>query len=365
MVIRLALLLVFGVSSCTLLGQGSSVESAFGPLPSDPSDALTIVSYNVQNLFDDRSSGREYEEFDPERSSWNGKKYLQRLANLHRTVKSIWEGGPDILVFNEIEGPQILADLHELYLYRLGYRYSASTADQFSPIQTGILSKIPILSTRTHTPQAGERLYRSVLEVEFGQEESRFVLFACHWKSKSGGSLEETEIGRRAAAEAIRRRIEVLHRQDPDLELIVAGDLNSRWNESAFAPDYPTGLVLWNAGEDSKDPNESSLFVSGERGLPSDDQAVLYTPWPDYLRAAGLQADLPRGSYVYQGNWLTIDHILTNRAAIEPPGLEFVRFSPVSLPHLRDSQARPRAYRSSGGYGYSDHFPVLGVFDWP
>lgn len=357
---RSQVLLALGIllcQACALLGTGA--DHVMGPAAGDPRSTLSLAVYNPYNIFDDQEDGGEYQEFKPS-STWTSRKYLDRLGRLNRIISATWEGGPDVLVFVEVEGPRVIQDLHELYLYRLGYRYSAITSDAQSSIQTAVISKLEIHSVQSHTPLARDRLLRSILELDIGEGDRRFRLLATHWKSKVGEPGHVTELDRRAAAALIRRRIARLEEADPGVNIIVAGDLNLSWNESALVSDYPTALRLWD-GEPGRD---DSLDIIMSLPYPEGQAMLLYSPWPDYLGSLGPDSGRPRGSYFYQGNWLTLDHILLNRAAAEEGGLAYHRFEVVDLDFLLTQEGRPYGYNIRSGFGYSDHLPVLAVFRW-
>jgi len=49
---------------------------------------ITIVSYNVHNLFDADESGKEYPEFKPSKGKWSKELYAKRLVNTADAVSS-------------------------------------------------------------------------------------------------------------------------------------------------------------------------------------------------------------------------------------------------------------------------------------
>jgi hypothetical protein len=59
---------------------------------------------------------------------------------------------------------------------------------------------------------------------------NNFTLFNNHWKS--GASSPEMELHRIQNAEVLRNRIDELVREDPKIDLLVGGDLNSHYNQS-------------------------------------------------------------------------------------------------------------------------------------
>ena len=74
----------------------------------DRAAALTIMSYNVENLFDDVRDGTEYREFDPGRGAWNTESFQLRIKALSEVVRKAVPGGPDILLLQEVENENAL-----------------------------------------------------------------------------------------------------------------------------------------------------------------------------------------------------------------------------------------------------------------
>jgi len=338
----LLIILVLLLSGCTT---GCDLFSSFKPR------ILTLATYNLHNLFDDRVDGNEYPEFSPDSPGWNTRKYLERLGRLNKVITSL--GGPDILILTEIEGQGVIDDLHRLYLAQVGYIASAVTQDTESPIQTAILSKFPLSEVRTHTPQVGAAQFRSILEVVVKVNERSLRVFANHWKSKFGDEEGSSEIGRLAAARAIIQRLEALgySENSSSLPVILAGDFNSQWNERKNYPLGPApGLFVLEGPDEPLPPGVLGLTPSWEVLNSRPDEPIFFTPWP------GASA---RGSYLYAGNWETIDHFFLDRKSFEGESFRFVGFSVEAFEFLVDSTGVPRGYSPRNGEGYSDHLPLL------
>lgn len=172
--------------------------------------------------FDGEDNGFEYKEFQ-ESSSWSQEKYLGRINTISAAISGIGSL-PDIILLQEIESLKILEDL-ALSLDN-GYSWSHFAGNEGSALGVGILSRIELSDSMVHSITVGaETVPRPVLETRVDAGDGAFVIFTCHWKSKLGGD-NATERLRRASARIILRRIHELWKDEPELGIIVAGDLN-------------------------------------------------------------------------------------------------------------------------------------------
>jgi hypothetical protein len=298
------------------------------------------------------------------------------------------EGGPDIIVFNEIEldrtpessikdydawldsvkgrkladllaGPVVpgaLAGLPaEAWLLKACYDadlkgYHVAMSDEKPgayedgrelAVRNVIFSRFPITATRTHpTPNA-----RAILEATLDVDGCPLTVFANHWKS--GASDIETETVRVKNARTLRARLDKIFAADPNADVIVAGDLNSHYNQKRrYRAMKTTGIndVLGAQG------NELALRGKG---------ADLYNPW----------FELPsnhRGSDIYKEEWGTLMHLILSRGLYDQNGIQYEdnSFAVMKIPGLNaDIFGRPiRWSRSKTPGGFSDHFPILARF---
>lgn len=338
----------------TALCTGTFLLCVSCPLEGDAgSGELSLITWNVQNLFDDSADGSEYPDYRPS-SGWSRDDYRGRLTAAAELLRLAPKGGADIVLLQEIEHQGVLEDLCRFYLEDLSYDYRAASGQDGSAVQLGVLSRYPILSAasravyREHAPPL-----RPVLELSFALPgEQVLTVFLCHWKSKAGGA-RESEPYRMAAAQLIRRRIAELNQGDPDRPVLVAGDLNESWKEQELtAGSYPTALRF----SDTSDPvglEDPGLWICSRKGDAGSwgEGMPLYSSWP----GAGDGC----GSYRYQGVWEQIDHLLFSRHFFDGVGVELEKFQCMDQGPWTDGQGYPLAYRRSDGSGYSDHLPLL------
>lgn len=325
--------------------------------------AINIVSYNVHNLFDAEESGNEYPEFKPSKGTWTKELYAKRLDNTVHAVKSFAAGGrladqhtnvPDILCLQEIENQKVLADLAE-HFGRGIYRYWAIGGPQDGIIHTGILSRFPIVTLRTHSvcDAWGFGPMRDILEAELQcGDMGSIVVFVCHWKSKMEGS-KETEPARQAAAALLVDRLHSLQAERPDLPVVVCGDFNESPDEYIRVQRaYPTAIMLDGAGAGPPASEGEPLRVSDSWDVlasPSADpeKVILYNVWTEQ----------PDGfSIAYQDAREQFDSFFINAPCHDGQGIEFKGFRVADDPELVSEDGTPFVWR--GSQGFSDHLPV-------
>jgi endonuclease/exonuclease/phosphatase family metal-dependent hydrolase len=320
-------------------------------------DSLTLVSYNVQNLFDGEHTGAEYAGFTPE-SGWDGERYYTRLTRLAHVLTRLAAPRADVIVLQEVENHRIISDLvHDFLRHR--YTVVAGAWDQ-GPNRVYILSRLPVRSCRAHgsvgvavRPEGGAARVlwsdRAMVDVELAAPFGTLRLLGCHWKSQSGGE-RETEPRRQAAAALLRASLD----QRAALPLIIAGDLNEDVDEyDQHAGAWPTALMP--AGRTSGGPDwiAGALLVTdrpeaaGWRGATP----VFYSPW--YAAEAA-------GSYRHGGQWERLDQALFLPPADESAkALRWeVKLRVVDHPELLGGDG-PRRYDPRSGSGYSDHLPIV------
>lgn len=311
------------------------------PVPDAGGDTeITLVTYNAQTFFDSVTEGSEFREF--RKADWNEGLYRTRLERLAGTLSAaaaipdteekpaasglteflqslrrFAAAGrklPDIAVLQEIENEEVLRDLTAFLPVPDFYPHILFVpAGKGSAFSTGILSVFPVASCTIHSIQdkSGVSL-RPAAEVLLETGSGPLVLFAVHWKSKSGNNGSR---GIRAAQEEVlAARIRVLQRMKPDVPFLVCGDFNQQ-------------------------PEEFTQLRS------------LRCAW-DFLPAGA-------GTYFWRGNWEKIDNIFVS--AHFTPGLESGanRFRIAGDGGLQDRDGAPYAFRIHTGQGFSDHLPLV------
>lgn len=159
---RAALLLVFAITGCT-----TALKR-----PADPSQEVTVMSYNLENLFDTLpDEGREDATFIAKRfkgnpahrltcaknstpyrmrecleKDWNEKILEKKMERLATVILGVNGGrGPDILITVETENIRVLKMLNEKYLKPAGYgSVVLIEGPDLRGIDIGMLSRFPV-----------------------------------------------------------------------------------------------------------------------------------------------------------------------------------------------------------------------------
>lgn len=315
--------------------------------------SVSILSYNVHNLFDARDSGGEYPDFSVKAGRWNEAKYKARLAALARVVEAAGPAtkGPDVLCLVEVETQAILEDLRAGSLAGSGYVSSALVQAPGQAVSCGILSRFPVKELRAHGLKAGLRPGRYILEARLDLGTVELVVFVNHWKSRIEGP-EATEGERRESAALLADRLASLLAADPGLEVLACGDFNEGPDEYARKGEaWPTALMPASMAA-AAGPGPACIYVAEEKsgaGLLPGGRLCLYSPW------AGSSA----WSYIHGGEKERLDGFLLGPGLLDGAGLCLAGFRSLELDFLLDAEGRPLAYSPSTGQGFSDHLPLL------
>jgi len=341
------LFVVLTLSCCVVSGQEKAGETG----------QFSIMTWNINNLFDGNDDGNEYAEF-LQSSGWSDEKYKGRLNSISAAIGTL-SSLPDIIILQEVESLLVMEGLSNS-LPR-GYSWSHFANNPGSAIGLGILSRHPLLETRAHSVTIGEDTSpRPVLEARVNVRDEEIVIFANHWKSKIGGEVE-TENARRASARTILRRCREIREEEKHTGIIIAGDLNINHDDffrrgmnqiCALLPDDLRSVKLL----DSLSITEQKDFIvinGNKPPLPVNfpkETIVFYSPWMN---------ELENGSYYYKGNWETIDHFLVCGEFFNDAGWEYRKTIIIDFEPFAGSGLVPVQYNPRTGNGLSDHFPLL------
>ena len=362
------------VGSCNISGEEENKK--------DDPNSIAIMTWNMQALFDGNDDGNEYDEYRAS-AGWSAEKYRGRITVISKVINGM-NTIPDIIAVQEVESAVVMEDL-AASLSGHKYKWTHFGINPDMSLGIGIISRFPIEKSKVHSITIdGDTTPRPVLEVRIKTEKSMnepalndqgsLVIFVCHWKSKLGDEIL-TENTRRASARIILRRIRELAQEEPDIPVIVLGDLNENHDEfyrkngeiiCALLPDDPhsaelTGFYGSLEYDDVMSAELQQDFIILSKLKPpkaryfSGKPLTLYTPWT---------VELENGSYYYKNNWETIDHFLLSSELFNGKGWEFDDCSVVDYSPFGSSSGRPFAYNPRTGSGISDHLPLLLFLKW-
>jgi len=325
---------------------------------SSEAETLRLMTWNVHNLFDGEDNGYEYDEF-LQSSGWSVEKYLGRINTISDAIGRI-DPLPDIIMLMEVESLRTLEDI--ALSIQNDYSRSHFASNPGSAIGLGVISRYPLTEIKTHSISINDDTTpRPVLELRVETDTENFIIFVCHWKSKIGGDVA-TEKTRRASARVILRRVRELQEVEPDLGIIIAGDLNINHDEfykqntsmiCALLPDDPYCAQLSSQIEFAGEQKDFLVISKNTPPVPvhfPKDTVVFYSPWMN---------ELENGSYFYRNNWETIDHLLVSNQFFNNKGWEYEKTVIINFEPFANANGMPVSYNSRSGLGLSDHLPLL------
>jgi endonuclease/exonuclease/phosphatase family metal-dependent hydrolase len=181
-------------------------------------EKFTVATYNVENYLLAASGTR------PAKSS-------ESQAKVRESIRAM---AADVLGLQEIGGTNALLELRaSLQAEGLDYPYWEHVAAWDTNIQVAVLSKFPIIASRSHTRDGfllGGRRFR--VSRGFAEVDIRvnprytFTLLVAHLKSKRPIPEADQNELREQEALMLREKIDARLRLNPNSNLIVVGDLN-------------------------------------------------------------------------------------------------------------------------------------------
>lgn len=308
--------------------------------------AAGVAFYNLENLFDTIPNNPENRdaEFTPAGSrQWNGVKYWNKINNLAYAISQmtskITPMGPAVIGVSEIENKSVLDDLvadPQIAAWNLQVVHHDSPDAR--GVDVGLLYnpryfKLEnVTNHRLHAVPFRTRDQMCVVGSLLGQ---RIAVIVNHWPSRLGGQ-ERSEPNRRAAAALSKAIADSLWKVDPEIGVIVMGDMND-------------------------DPQDASCaqVLGGKRNIKDAKPHGFYNPFWEML-------DKGIGTLAYKSSWNLFDQIIIsgNLATAPENRWHYMRAIVHNHDFLKDKegtrQGYPKRTFAAGSYlnGYSDHFPT-------
>ena len=297
---------------------------------------FTFVQLNCENLIDYmHDEGKDDTEFLPDGSyHWNKTRYWRKLNRTGQTIVACSDTStmllPDMALLCEVENDTVMRDLTRRSLLRTArYDYVMT----HSPDQRGIdvaliYSPMSFRLIESHSvsvpPVKGMRPTRDILYVKgITASDDTLHVIGAHFPSRRGGERQSRPFRRHAAARlcAVVDSVLAVSRS---ARVIVAGDFNMYSDDGIMADICSHGLT------------DVSATARGRRGA--------------------------KGTYRYQGQWGSLDHILVSASVL----------SAVSSCHVQDDAFLTEDDTKYGGIkprrnylgpvyrnGFSDHLPLV------
>ena len=319
---------------------------------------LKVMTYNVENLFDTtKDSGKLDWQYLPmttktklngqwmeycnsmrpgfsrrmcENLDWNQEKLEKKFHNIRRVLTLDGkEIGPDIVVLTEVENKKVLTSLNEIGLKKMGYKETILIeGEDIRGIDIAILSKYPLVDKPILHPTIPG--FRGMLQASFDVHGETITIFGVHWPS-----LRNDESMRFDVAKKVKKIIKKLPKKR---KYIIAGDFNTadplNDKSALFSILYKSKLVI--------DSMDTANFV--------------YQPIP--------------GTHWYRGNWNFLDHILVSSNLSADVKSAKIAMAPFMSKTIVDRDTKkevkiPNRWNPFNAKGFSDHYPVEIVLNWP
>lgn len=313
---------------------------------------VSIVSYNVENLFDSlHDEGHEDFTYLPKKNelkkkckdiknsyyrkyckklNWTSKK-VEKKINQHRKVLKALPLVPDFLALVEIENIKLVKKFEDLVK---DGKSLITKGDDERGIHCALIynsKDYKLLSKKEHKTLSGSR---NVLEVLLKGGKGVVAVFVTHWPSQRSPTER-----RLLAARVVADRVKELKKKNPKMGILVVGDFNTLEIEQPH-PFY-NGLLDNTGLVDSADKKSG-------------------------------------GSYFYKPSmsWNLLDRVFYSSDSLTLK--EFKVFRPEFATTVTEYRKKGKSFwgsrvvgvpkdanhHSLKNIGYSDHFPVYGIFTW-
>lgn len=301
----------------------------------------TVVSYNVENLFDTIDDPKiPDEEFLPEsEKEWTDERYQKKLNDLAEVISGINTMElPELVGLTEIENHTVLEDL--VHTAKLSNQYAIvhEESPDYRGIDVALIYRRDAFTEIAHEtlpvifPDDPEFKTRDILHVT-GKIRNKIVhVFVNHWPSRIGGE-EKTEPKRVLAAGVLKNKTDQILTTDPKARIIIMGDMND-------------------------EPANKSLFETLGAESPDSGARLVNLMMPDDAGALG--------TYFYKGNWNMLDNLVVSDGIMNGKSMRiegnkgFIFSLDWMIYTNKNGEKSPNRTYVGKKYvaGVSDHFPV-------
>ena len=308
-----------------------------------------IAFYNLENLFDtipNNPLGRDLE-FTPNGSrQWDGKKYWEKINNLAYAISNFKNNstpnGPAIIGVSEIENKSVLDDLvANEHLRKWNLQVVHHDSPDLRGVDVGLLynpKQFQVENVTNHTlTEISFKTRDQMCVVGKLRGGQRIAVIVNHWPSRLGGE-EQSSPNREAAARLCLAISDSLWKVDPNIGVIIMGDLN-----------------------DDPQNKSCSQVLGAQKKIKGVKNHGFYNPFWELL-------DKGIGTLAYKSSWNLFDQIIVSGNLCEDntddTKWHFWRAQVWNLDFLKDTEGSRQGYPlrtySGGSYlhGYSDHFPT-------
>lgn len=308
---------------------------------------FTVVSYNVENLFDTvNNPNKNDNEFTPNaKKGYNSERYHKKLSMLAEVVSSINTNElPELLGLTEIENATVLNDFVKTKaLEEANYKFIIEEGPDPRGIDCALLYRPDVFNYLEHNsievryPFLNNQRTRDILYVKGTINKDTVHVFVNHWSSRRGGK-EKSEPKRIQSAQILRQHVDSLKAINMNSRIILLGDFNDTPSDKSLVETLGAGKVSDNKGL------SNLMYELHEQG---------------------------KGTYYFRGKYDMIDNLIVSDKLLdakkgvriyEPKGWVF---NPdfICYTNKNGDKSPNKTYGGSNYYGgYSDHFPIYTIF---
>ncbi len=307
---------------------------------------LTVVSYNVENLFDTIDvAGKSDEDFTPGSNyKWNSQRYYKKIDDLSKVLASVNPGKfPDLVGLVEIENINVLNDLAaNKQLAKAKYKTILVEGPDPRGIDCGFMYRPSSFKYLAHKVVAvvlepSNRRTRDILYVKGLVNKDTVHVFVNHWTSRRGGE-DESEGKREQCALALKKQVDSVMHVNPASNILIMGDFN----------DEP-----------------SDVSIHDILGARTPEQPA------KLINLMGILDQQGKGTYYFKGEYNMLDNLIVSQnLTTKSSGFRLYEnsgyiFNPdfICFTNKNGDKSPSRTYGGKNYYGgYSDHFPVYMIF---
>ncbi len=344
----------------------------------DAPERVSVMSFNAENLFDElhdagttdwtylplavkqaskegmawcRSLANSNYRQQCLNFDWTQEKILKKIAQVARVIRSAQQGGPDIIVFQEVENLRVLTMLRDHGLAELGYKeVILFEGEDTRGIDVGIISRFPLskpavyhqlkLNDQRPDPSQTAKASRGILEATFNVNGRLLTVLGNHWPSQNNPDWQrvvaaKTMLGIAAKAQGA---------------VVMAGDFNVIESDSPHA-----------INQEVLSPKSILTCFDAEKVFFGEQSTEFGTMF-------GRSSDtVPhRGTHYHSGKWTSLDRFFIPRAHVQSHLIAPVwdSYHVVKFPfQIQVKGSGPRPFEPTTGEGVSDHLPIMMSFD--
>lgn len=306
-----------------------------------------VAFYNFENLFDtipNNPEDRDLEYTPGGQKQWDGRKYREKVHNLAYAISQfktkVTPLGPAIIGVSEIENRSVMEDVvNQPELKNLNLQIVHHDSPDARGVDVGLIYNpryFHVQNVTNHRLTAVPFRTRDQMCVVGSLMGQRIAVIVNHWPSRLGGQ-EQSEPNRIAAAELSKSIADSLWRVDPEMGVIIMGDLND-------------------------DPQDKSCakILGAKRNAKGVQAHGFFNPFWEKL-------DKGIGTLAYKSAWNLFDQIILSGNIVnvdDETKWHFYEAKVLNFDFLKDTEGTrmgyPKRSYASGSYlgGFSDHFPT-------